>query len=247
MPQPFSWSFFPCFFMPHSKSIEDGFRVRKPNNLGFTTWQVSKIDKVDNVHVARSVGKPWWLGNALESCTSRAALEIKRLRAKLEKTRYKPGSRNNPGRQYRKKGYTKEKARQEYTKKNVRKTYCKKRQNDSVAGWAQFRKRLQKSVSDPMMAYEKLKEFGFLHEPRRCLACGCESLCPPVGNSASDVLSVYVQCGRRACRCKSNVVSYGVFRGLRLNCCDLLRAVKTTVAKRTCVLHTQPLWSYQPR
>jgi hypothetical protein len=108
MPQPFSWSFFPCFFMPHSKSIEDGFRVRKPNNLGFTTWQVSKIDKVDNVHVARSVGKPWWLGNALESCTSRAALEIKRLRAKLEKTRYKPGSRNNPGRQCRKKGYTKE-------------------------------------------------------------------------------------------------------------------------------------------
>ena len=165
-------------------------------------------------------------GHRLESCTSKAALQIKRLRAKLEKTRHKPGSRNNPGRQYRKKGYTKEKARQEYTKKNVRKTYCKKRQNDSVAGWSQFRKRLPKSVSDPMMAYEKLKEFGFLHEPRRCLACGCESLCPPVENSASDVLSVYVQHGRRACRCKSNVVSYGVFRGLRLNCCDLLRAIE---------------------
>lgn len=137
-------------------------------------------------------------GHRLESYTSKAALEIKRLRAKLEKTRHKPGSRNNPGRQYRKKGYTKEKARQEYTKKNVGKTYCEKRQNDSVAGWSQFRKRLQKSVSDPMMAYEKLKEFGFLHEPRRFLACGCESLCPPVENSASDVLSVYVQCGRRA-------------------------------------------------
>ena len=91
-------------------------------------------------------------GHRLESYTSKAALEIKRLRAKLEKTRHKPGSRNNPGRQYRKKGYTKEKARQEYTKKNVRKTYCKKRQNDSVAGWSQFRKRLRKSVSDPMMA-----------------------------------------------------------------------------------------------
>ena len=47
-------------------------------------------------------------GHRLESCTSRAALEIKRLRAKLEKTRYKPGSRHNPGRQCRKKGYTKE-------------------------------------------------------------------------------------------------------------------------------------------
>ena len=77
-----------------------------------------------------------------------------------------------------------------------------------------------------MLAYQKLKDAGFLHEPVRCLACGWNCLGPPVENAASDVLSVYVQCGRRECRTKNNVVSYGVFRGLRLNCCDLLRAIE---------------------
>ena len=38
----------------------------------------------------------------MESCTSKAALEIKRLRAKLEKTGHKPGSRNKPGNMERK-------------------------------------------------------------------------------------------------------------------------------------------------
>ena len=85
---------------------------------------------------------------------------------------------------------------------------------------------LQKNIGDPMLAYQKLKDAGFLHEPVRCLACGWNCLGPPVENAASDVLSVYVQCGRRECRTKNNVVSYGVFRGLRLNCCDLLRAIE---------------------
>lgn len=165
-------------------------------------------------------------GHRLESCSSKAAFEIRRLRAKVEKTRHKPGSRNNPGRQNRKKGWSKEKARKACTKQNVRKTFLKKRQQDCRAGWSQFRKGLQKNIGDPMLAYQKLKDAGFLHEPVRCLACGWNCLGPPVENAASDVLSVYVQCGRRECRTKNNVVSYGVFRGLRLNCCDLLRAIE---------------------
>ena len=94
------------------------------------------------------------------------------------------------------------------------------------AGWSQFRKGLQKNIGGPMLAYQKLKDAGFLHEPVRCLACEWNCLGPPVENAASDVLSVYVQCGRRECRTKNNVVSYGVFRGLRLNCCNLLRAIE---------------------
>eukprot|EP00435_Cladocopium_sp_Y103_P014181 s54_g3.t1 len=163
-------------------------------------------------------------GHRLETCSSKAAFEIRR--AKLEKTRHKPGSRNNPGRQSRKKGWSKEKARNSYTKKNVRKTFCKQREQDCRSGWSQFRKKLQKNLGEPMLAYQKLKDAGFLHEPVRCLACGCQSLGPLVENAASDVLSVYRQCGRRECRSKNNVVSYGVFRGLRLNCCDLLRAIE---------------------
>ena len=45
------------------------------------------------------------------------ALEIKRLKAKLEKTRHKPGLRNTPGRQCKKKGYTKYEAWKAYIKK----------------------------------------------------------------------------------------------------------------------------------
>lgn len=49
------------------------------------------------------------VGHRLESCSCKAAVEIRRLRWKLEKTRHKVGARNNPGRQNRKSGYTKEK------------------------------------------------------------------------------------------------------------------------------------------
>ena len=106
------------------------------------------------------------------------------------------------------------------------KDFLKKRQEDCRAGWSQFRKSLQKNIGDQMLAYNRLKDAGFLREPIRCLACGWKSVGPPVENAASDVLTLYVQCGRRECRTKNNVVSYGVFRGLRLNCCDLLRAIE---------------------
>ena len=52
-----------------------------------------------------------------------------------------------------------------------------------------FGRGCRKNVAVPM-ACEKLKEFVFLHEPRRCLACGCQSLGPPVENSASDELNI---------------------------------------------------------
>ena len=69
--------FFPCFcnihhdgenylfFVTSSNSIEGCFRIRKTNNLGFKSWQVSKIDKVDHVQLARSVGKPSWFAHLL--------------------------------------------------------------------------------------------------------------------------------------------------------------------------------------
>ena len=98
------------------------------------------------------------LGIGWKAARRKQLWKLNGLEQRLEKTKHKPDSRNNPGRQHRKKGHTKEKARQAYTKKNVRKTYCK---NDSVAGCSQFQKRFQKSVVDPMMAYEKLKEFVF--------------------------------------------------------------------------------------
>jgi len=140
-------------------------------------------------------------GHRLESCSSKAAFEIRRLRAKVEKTRHKPGSRNNPGRQNRKKGWSKEKARKAYTKQNVRKTFLKKRQQDCRAGWSQFQKSLQKNIGDPMLAYQKLKDAGFLHEPVRCLACGWNCLGPPVENAASDVLSVYSSEVEKSAQC----------------------------------------------
>ena len=55
-------------------------------------------------------------GHRLDSCKSKAAVEIRRLRSILEKTRHKVGARNNPGRKNRKSGYTKEKARKAYAK-----------------------------------------------------------------------------------------------------------------------------------
>ena len=55
-------------------------------------------------------------GHRLDSCKSKAAVEIRRLRSILEKTRRKVGARNNPGRKNRKSGYTKEKARKAYAK-----------------------------------------------------------------------------------------------------------------------------------
>ena len=52
--------------------------------------------------------------------------------------------------------------------------YCKKRQNDSVAGWSQLRKRLQKSVSDPIMTYvRKCKRRSHSVASRLC-ACARE-------------------------------------------------------------------------
>ena len=53
------------FFVTSSNSIEGCFRIRKTNNLGFKSWQVSKIDKVDHVQLARSVGKPSWFAHVL--------------------------------------------------------------------------------------------------------------------------------------------------------------------------------------
>ena len=57
------------------------------------------------------------VGHRVESCKSKAAVEIRRLRSILEKTRHKVDTSNNPGRKNRKSGYTKEKARKAYTKK----------------------------------------------------------------------------------------------------------------------------------
>ena len=72
-----------------------------------------------------------------------------------------------------------------YTKTNVRKTYCKKRQNDSVAGWSQVRKRLQKSVADPMMAYEKLERVRFFAWTKEMFSLWVWVFGPPVKNSNS--------------------------------------------------------------
>ena len=85
------------------------FKVRKTSNLGFELWNVAQtvscsccvgkiICKTFMTHKCLGCGKT---GHRLESCTSKGALEINISRAKLEKTRHKPGSRKNPGRQYR--------------------------------------------------------------------------------------------------------------------------------------------------
>ena len=165
-------------------------------------------------------------GHRLDSCKSKAAVEIRRLRSILEKTRHKVGARNNPGRKNRKSGYTKEKARKAYAKNNVRKTYCEKRKKDSRATWSGFRQNLKKQNGNHLLAYETLLQHGFLHRPTRCLACGCRSLGPPVETDKPKVVTVYVQCGMRKCRTKNHVVSCGIFRGLRVNCSDLLRAIE---------------------
>jgi hypothetical protein len=52
-----------------------------------------------------------------------------------------------------------------------------------------------------MLAYQKLKDAGFLHEPVRCLACGWNCLGPPVENAASDVLSVYSSEVEKSAQC----------------------------------------------
>ena len=143
-------------------------------------------------------------GHRLDSCKSKAAVEIRRLRSILEKTRHKVGARNNPGRKNRKSGYTKEKARKAYAKKNVRKTYCEKhKKKDSRATWSGFRQNLKKQNGNHLLAYETLLQHGFLHRPTLYLACGCKSLGPPVETDKSKVVTVYVQCGMRKCSTKN--------------------------------------------
>ena len=58
------------------------------------------------------------VGHRLEGCTSKAAFEIERLRAKWEKTRHKPGCRNNSGRQTERKG-TQKRKRGKHTPKRM--------------------------------------------------------------------------------------------------------------------------------
>ena len=101
----------------------------------FVTYKSIKVSTSCMTRKCLGCGKA---GHRLESCTSKAAFEIRGLRAKVEKTRHKPGSRNNPGRQNRKKAWSKEKARKAYTKQSVRKTFLKKRQQDCRAGWSGF-------------------------------------------------------------------------------------------------------------
>ena len=69
-------------------------------------------------------------GHRLESCKTKAAREIRRLRAELQR-RHRDNARANPGRKTRKTGKRKLAARKAYTKKNVRRTYEQKRQVDS--------------------------------------------------------------------------------------------------------------------
>ena len=69
-------------------------------------------------------------GHRLESCKTKAAREIRRLRAELQR-RHRDNARANPGRKTRKTGKRKLAARKAYAKKNVRRTYEQKRQVDS--------------------------------------------------------------------------------------------------------------------
>ena len=128
--------------------------------------------------------------------------------------------------------------------KKVRKTYCEKRKKDSRATWSGFRQNLKKQNGNHLLAYETLLQHGFLHRPTRCLACGCRSLGPPVETGKSKVVTVYVQRGMRKCRTKNHVVSYGIFRGLRVNCSDLLRAIENYCGQSYSMHLTQPPWSW---
>ena len=81
-----------------------------------------------------------WLSHRLESCKTKAAREIRRLRAELQR-RHRDNARANPGRKTRKTGKRKLAARKAYAKKNVRRTYEQKRQVDSNKNGNSFRVR----------------------------------------------------------------------------------------------------------
>ena len=160
-------------------------------------------------------------GHRLDGCKSKAAVEIRRLRKELQ-SRHRDNSRANPGRKNRKSGQKKKAAKDAYTKKSVRKSYLKRRAADPDGSWKKFRKEISDVCEDPMQCWEQLKKLGFLNEPTCCLACGRNKLQAAVVDPSSPVVTVYLQCGHRACRSKNHVVNYGVFRGLRVSCEALL-------------------------
>ena len=155
VPQPFACSFFLRFpiYLHHALSTRPissadtekfiCFQVkmwhRKIINLDFQNWGCSCKDIiVSTICMTRKCLACGKAGHRLESCSTKAAFEIRRLRAKLEKSRHKPGSRNNPGRQNRKKGWSKEKARKAYTKQSVRKTFWKNDRKTAVQDGLSF-------------------------------------------------------------------------------------------------------------
>ena len=133
-------------------------------------------------------------GHRLESCKPKAAREIRRLRAELQR-RHRDNARANPGRKTRKTEKRKLAARKAYTKKNVRRTYEQKRQVDSNKNWNSFRIGLGKIEDDPWECWMRLKKDGFFNHPKFSLACGEASLLPAVVDSSAKVLSLYMQCG----------------------------------------------------
>ena len=113
-----------------------------------------QIDSNTMVRKCLGCGKS---GHRLEGCVSKAAAEIRRLRALLE-SRHRDNARNNPGRLTAKRGKKKVAARQAYTRRTVKKTYLEKRSADSQKTWTAFRKHIQKIAEDPAASWKRLKK-----------------------------------------------------------------------------------------
>ena len=90
-------------------------------------------------------------GHRLDSCKSKAAVEIRRLRSILEKTRHKVGARNNPGRKNRKCGYTKEKARKAYTKQKSQEDLLWKTQKGQQSDMVWISSKLEEAEWKPFV------------------------------------------------------------------------------------------------